>query len=74
MVSMNRNDGTRSRTMKTLALLAVLTAVEGSLVTYYTQFADRIPTEYLWAYPVVHTVMLAWMAYLRATTTQPLQK
>lgn len=68
MVPMKRQDGTRSRTMNTIALLGVLTAFETSMLA----FVQYIPDHYQWVYPVVHSVVLMWMAYLRATTTQPL--
>lgn len=70
MVPMKREDGTRSRTMDTIAVLAVLTAFEASMLA----FREYIPDNWQWAYPVTHTAVLMWMAYLRATTTQGLSK
>lgn len=70
MAPMKREDGTRSRTMDTIAVLAVLTAFETSMLA----FREYIPDQWQWAYPVIHTGVLMWMAFLRATTTQGLGK
>lgn len=69
MVSMRRADGTISRTQRDVAVLSMLVAFEGAMVG----FQNHIPQEYLWLYPIVHAVVLVRIAYLRATTTQPLQ-
>jgi len=68
MVTMKRADGTRSRTMTTIAVLGMVTAFETSMLG----FREYIPDEWQWTYPAVHSAVLVWMAFLRATTTQSL--
>lgn len=70
MIPSKREDGTTSRTMRDVRILAMLVAFEGSMAA----FKGYIPEGYLWLYPVIHAAVLVRIAYLRATTNQGLKK
>ena len=54
--------------MTTIAVLGMVTAFETSMLG----FREYIPDEWQWTYPAVHSAVLVWLGYLRATTTQSL--
>jgi hypothetical protein len=68
MSIMTRADGGTSRTMRDVLILSMLVAFESSMAA----FQAYIPDDYLWLYPVAHTLVLMRMAYLRVTTTMPM--
>lgn len=69
ILSSQRQDGTRSRSMSTAQLIGMLGALQVGLSQY---FNTALPPEYHWVYGTGMIVLSMWLAFLRHDTTQPM--